>query len=61
MLLLQEGANLATTLWPAARIFDRNRHRLHGRLEQTQGNAEVMEPGLQFVFHISPLGSRWRR
>ena len=61
MLLLQEGANLATPLWPAARIFDRNRHRLHGRLKQTQGNAEVMEPSLQFVFHISPLGSRWRR
>ncbi len=56
MLLLQAGARLATTLWPTARIFDRDRHRLHGRLEQTQGNAEVMEPGLQFVFHISPLG-----
>ena len=61
MLLLQEGTDLPPALRPTARIFDRDRHRLHGRLEQTQGNAEVMEPGLQFVFHISPLGSRWRR
>ena len=52
---------LAATLRAAARILDRDWHRLHWRLDQAEGHAQVMEPGLQFVFHISPLGSLERR
>ena len=53
-------AALATTLWPATRILDRDRYGLQWRLDQTQRNTDVMKPCLQFVFHISPLGSLWR-
>jgi hypothetical protein len=56
-----EQVPLAATLRAAARILDRDWHRLHWRLDQTKRYAQVMEPSLQFVFHISPLGSLWRR
>ena len=52
---------LTATLRTTTRILDRNRHGLQWRLDQAKCNTNVMEPGLQFVFHISPLGSLWRR
>ena len=47
---------LTATLRATTRIFDRNRYRLQRRLNQAKRHTHVMQPGLQFVFHKSPLG-----